>query len=123
MTLSSVGSHPLNLALRFLLELAGLVALGDWGWQVARYPGAIAVPAVAAAAWGTFNVAGDPSRSGKAPVRVPGVARLLLEVAFFAGATFALHGSGRPRAALAFAALVVAHYALSYDRVAWLVRR
>ena len=118
-----MGSHPLNLALRFLLELAGLVALGDWGWHVARYPGAIVLPLCAAAAWGTFNVAGDPSRSGKAPVPVSGVVRLLLEAAFFAGATFALHAAGRPRVALAFAATVVVHYALSYDRVAWLVKR
>ena len=118
-----MGSHPLNLALRFLLELAGLVALGDWGWHVARYPGAIALPLGAAAAWGTFNVRDDPSRSGKAPVPVPGVVRLLLEVAFFGSATFGWYASGHPRAALAFAAIVVVHYALSIDRVAWLVKR
>jgi hypothetical protein len=118
-----VGSHPANLALRFLLELAGLAALGVWGWHAAGIPGAIALPAGAAAAWVTFNVVGDPSRSGKAPVRVPGVVRLLLEAAFFGGAAFALHASGRPRAALALAAIVVVHYALSYDRLAWLVRQ
>ena len=28
-----MGSHPLNLALRFLLEIAALVAIGYWGFS------------------------------------------------------------------------------------------
>jgi hypothetical protein len=120
-TLAAVGSHPVNLALRFLLELAGLAALGVWGWQVQGVLAAAGAPLVAAAAWGVFNVPEDPSRSGQAPVRVPGLVRLALELAFFTGAVFALHGVA-PRLALAFAAIVVVHYAASYDRVAWLLR-
>lgn len=115
--------NPLNLALRFLLELAGLAALGAWGWHVARYPAAIAMPLVAALAWGTFNVVGDPSRSGKAPVRVPGVVRLALELAFFAGGAYGLQASGQPRLAIAFVAIVVVHYAISFRRVGWLVKQ
>jgi hypothetical protein len=119
-----VASNPLNLALRFLLELAALVALGAWGWRFGGVVGAALVPLVAAAAWATFNVKGDPSRSGKAPVAVPGVVRLLVEAAFFAAAVYGTYaGVARPRLAVAFAAVVVAHYAISYDRIAWLVRR
>lgn len=28
-----MGSHPLNLTIRFLLEVAALLAPGIWGWQ------------------------------------------------------------------------------------------
>jgi hypothetical protein len=28
-----MGSHPLNLAVRFALELSALAALGVWGWR------------------------------------------------------------------------------------------
>jgi len=80
------------------------------------------VPLVAATAWGLFAVPGDPSRSDRAPVPVPGAVRLLVEGALFGGATAAIV---RERAAwgLAFGAVAVVHYALSYDRVAWLLRR
>jgi hypothetical protein len=53
----------------------------------------ILIPLLAATAWGVFNVKGDPSRSGKAPVPVPGIVRLLLELAFFGSATLALFQS------------------------------
>lgn len=81
----STGAHPINLALRFALELSALAALGAWGWG--RGSGwtaaalAIGLPLAAAVVWGTFAVIGDPSRSGKAPVPVPGPVRLALEVA------------------------------------------
>jgi hypothetical protein len=120
---ATVKMNPLDLALRFVLELAALVGLGAWGWQLAGYAGAVALPLVGAAAWGTFNVPGDPSRSGRAPVRVPGVARLLLELGFFAGGVYGTRAAGQPRLARAFAALVVAHHAFSFRRVVWLVRQ
>ena len=67
------------------------MAMGNWAFQTAP-PGAAAwlaglgLPAIAAAAWVTFAVPGDPSRSGRAPVPVPGWVRLLLELAVFLGA-------------------------------------
>jgi len=64
--------HPISLALRFLLELAALIALGLWGAHQAGIALALALPATAAALWGIFAVPGDPSRSGKAPVPVSG---------------------------------------------------
>lgn len=79
-----MGSHPVNLAPRFLLELAALLALGIWEWQQSeswlRFVLVLAVPIIAAAIWGTLNVPHDPSRSGAAPVVVPGVLRLDIEL-------------------------------------------
>jgi hypothetical protein len=122
-----LGAHPANLALRFALELAALVAIGRWGWTLVgagpwRVVLAVAAPLVAMTAWGLFAVPGDPSRSGRAPVPVPGVVRLLLEAAFFGAATWAA-ARERPAWAIGFGALLVAHYALSFDRLAWLCRR
>jgi hypothetical protein len=122
-----MGSHPANLAVRFLLEIASLVAIGYWGWSQhdgsLRYILAIGCPMIAAVLWATFAVPGDPSRSGKAPVPVPGIVRLVLELAFFAFAAWALHHAGNSVLALILAAVVLIHYAVSYDRVAWLIRQ
>ncbi len=122
-----MGSHPLNLGLRFILEMAALVAFAWWGWTAFgdgfRWLAVIAAPVAAAAAWGTFNVAGDPSRSGKAPVPVPGIVRLALEIIFFGLAACALGFVDLPLAGWVFAAVVVGHYALSWDRIGWLLRR
>ncbi len=122
-----MGSHPINLALRFLLEMIGLVALGVWGWGqgegLFRFVLGLGLPVLAAVLWGTFAVPEDPSRSGKAPVQVSGVVRLLLEFGFFAAATAALFFVGGPLVALIFGLIVLLHYAISYDRILWLVRQ
>jgi len=81
-----MGSHPVNLTVRFLLEITALIAIGYWGWQqsnnlLPQIGLTCGVPLIAAILWGTFNVANDPSRSGKAPVPVPGWLRLTLELA------------------------------------------
>ena len=120
-----MGTHPLNLAVRFLLELSALCGLGLWGWRQGedgwRIVFAVGIPLVAAALWGTFAVPGDPSRSGSAPVPVPGLLRLVLELGFFASATLALYELGFARLTATFAAAIVVHYLLAYDRVRWLV--
>ena len=122
-----MGSHPINLTVRFLLELAGLVAIAYWGWSqhdgVLRFILAIGLPLLAGFLWHTFAVPEDPSRSGNAPVPVPGIVRLVLELAFFAFAAWALYAAGNTSLALILAAIVVIHYALSYDRIAWLLRQ
>jgi hypothetical protein len=119
-----MSQHPLNLALRFVLELVGLFALGYWGWSehagLARWLWAVGLPLLAAILWGTFRVPDDP---GDAPVAVPGPVRLLLEAAFFGAATWAFYAAGGVSAAAFFGLIVLAHYALSYDRLAWLLRR
>jgi hypothetical protein len=122
-----MGSHPANLAFRFLLELAGLTALGVWGWSLStgatRIVAAIAAPAAAAVLWGAFNVPGDPSRSGAAPIPVQGLVRLIGELAFFALAAWALAAAGHAGLAIALAVAAAIHYAMSYDRIAWLIAR
>ncbi len=121
-----MGSHPLNLALRFLLELSALGAMGYWGWTQhegpERWLWAIGVPLVAAVLWGTFAVPNDPSRSGQSPVPTPGILRLLLELAIFTVATIALVASQRVSAGWVLAATTLFHYAISYDRILWLLK-
>ena len=122
-----MGSNPINLAVRLILELIGLVALGWWGWNQAdgilRFVLAIGIPVLAATIWGTFAVPDDPSRSGRAPIPVPGVLRLLIELAFFAASTWALFAMGLTTLGWIYAVVTVVHYVVSYDRIAWLVRQ
>jgi hypothetical protein len=122
-----VGSHPANLAFRFLLELLALLIIGLWGWNqdegATRILLAVGAPAIAAALWGALAVPGDPSRSGSAPIAVPGVLRLALESLFFAFATWALYTLWSPGLGILFAIAVLVHYAISYDRIIWLISR
>jgi hypothetical protein len=119
--------NSINLAVRFLLEIAGLVAIGVWGWNqdegALGVVLALAIPMIAAAIWGTFAVPNDPSRSGNAPIPVPGVVRLMLELAFFASAVGSLFALSHPMLAWAFGIVVLVHYAVSYKRIMWLIRQ
>jgi hypothetical protein len=122
-----MGSHPINLAVRFILELSALVAIGYWGWSQhagwLRIGLAVGLPLLAAVLWGTFAVPNDPSRSGAAPVRVPGIVRLVLELAFFAAATWSFFATGLATLAWIYGVVVLIHYAVSYDRILWLIRQ
>jgi hypothetical protein len=122
-----MGSHPINLMLRFLLELCVLAVAGYWGWSVStdftRFLLVWGVPLFLAIVWGTFAVRNDPSRSGRAPIPVPGVLRLLLELGNLSFGVWALYSLGHPVLGLILALLVVVHYLLSYDRISWLVRQ
>lgn len=122
-----MGSHPFNLAIRFLLEIAALVCLGIWGWNQSdgwfRYVLAPGLPALIGAIWGIFAVPGDPSRSGNAPVPVHGFIRLILELIIFIMSIWALYDMNYERMALIFAILVLIHYLVSYDRILWLLKR
>ena len=121
-----MSQNPINLTVRFILEIIALIALG--AWAKAKFPSAlgfvlmIVIPLIAAAAWGTFNVKGDPSRSGKAPVPVPGIARLLLEIAILGSATLALLSLNSTYGWI-FGIVTLLHYILSYDRISWLLER
>lgn len=122
-----MGSHPLNLAFRFLLEILALISFGLWGWKLTesgwRYVLVLLVPIIFALAWGIFNVPDDPSRSGNAPIIVSGVIRLILELVLFALAGFALYHLGNPNLWWIFGASVILHYLISYDRIIWLIAR
>ena len=120
-----MGSHPINLVIRFLLEITALIVVGLWGWKQSeswpRFVMAIGIPILLAAIWGTFAVPDDPSRSGAAPVPVPGVVRLLIELGIFAFATWVLYDMGYIKASWILGLIVVIHYAVSYDRISWLL--
>lgn len=122
-----MGSHPLNLGLRFLLELAALTALGVWGWQYGNGTGlrfilAIGLPIIMAAIWGIFNVPNDPSRSGAAPIVVPGIIRLAIELAIFILSTWALYDLEYYRLGWLLGSVAILHYLVSYDRIIWLFK-
>lgn len=122
-----MGSNPINLAIRFLLELTALFAIGSWGWKQSdiwiRFVLAVGIPIVVAAIWGTFAVPNDPSRSGSAPIVVPGIVRLAIELAIFGFATWTIHDVGSTRLAWIFGVIVAIHYIISYDRIMWLIRQ
>jgi hypothetical protein len=117
--------RPWNLALRFGLEIGALTGLGIAAWTqtdgAARLVAVAAAPLAAAALWGTFNVVDDPSRSGEAPVEVPGPVRLAIELTVLGGGSIVFGIAGRPAIGTAFAALTVLHYTVGRERVYWLL--
>jgi hypothetical protein len=123
----TMGSHPLNLTLRFLLELAALAAMAVWGWRqgdgAVRFLLALSMPIAAAVVWGIFAVPHDPSRSGAAPIPTPGPLRLVLELAIFGLATWLLYDLGAIGLSWALGIIVGGHYLLSFDRILWLIRQ
>jgi uncharacterized membrane protein YphA (DoxX/SURF4 family) len=103
-----------NLALRFLLELCALAALGYWGYQtgtgqVQKVAPAIGAPLLLAviSAWVV---------SPNAAVALPAPAPLLLGVALLELAAPALAATGRPTLAVVFGVIVVLNAGLM---VAW----
>ncbi len=116
-----------NLALRFLLELSALTAFAMWAWGstegVWRFVCVVLVIMSLAAIWGVFAVPDDPNRSGAAPVPVPGSLRLMLELLILGGAGFAIFQVGLPLFGGVQVALVAFHYALSIDRISWLLQQ
>ena len=122
-----MGSNPINLALRFLLEIAALLSMGIWGWRQGEnwvsYVLAFGMPLMAAVIWGVFAVPDDPSRSGSAPIAVPGILRLVIELCVFAFAVWALNDLGYIMICWIMGGVVIIHYAISYDRILWLIKQ
>ncbi len=73
--------------------------------------------------WGTFAVPNDPSRSGRAPVPVPGIVRLVLELVILFGGAAGFYVAGQSTAGVIIAVLIAISYAFSLDRLGWLVRQ
>src|SRR5690349_8077903 len=102
--------QSVNLALRFLLELCALVALGYWGFHTGdSMAGKVALgigsPLLAAVVWGLFV-------APKATVTVPGPIHVLLQIMVFGSATAALAVSGHRVLALAFMLNVIVNAVL-----------
>ena len=106
-----MGSNPINLAIRFLLEILGLMAMGFWAWNQTdgwlRFVLAIGVPVAFAIIWATLAVPDDPSRSGKTIIATPGVVRLAIEFAFFAFAAYVFYDLGYSNISLSFGVIVL----------------
>jgi hypothetical protein len=106
--------------------MGALVSMGIWGWQQRedwiRFVLAIGTPVVAAMAWGIFAVRDDPSRSGSAPIPVPGLIRLLIELVFFGISVWMLYHLQYIRLSWILGITVALHYLISYDRIGWLIR-
>lgn len=121
--LSELSNHPLNLALRFVLEVLAISALAFWGWSQGgfwRWPLAIGLPVIAMVIWALTQVPEGPGREGGA-IPVPGPVRLLIELALFGLAILALLTAHANDRAQLFAAILAAgvaiNYALSWDRI------
>ncbi|MCK5694837.1 MAG: YrdB family protein, partial [Bacteroidales bacterium] len=122
-----MSKHPLNSAVRLLLEIAALVSFGIWGYHQSdtslRILLAILMPLGFAVVWGVFAVKDDPSRSGKTVVQTPGILRLLMELGLFGAAAWMMLDLGYSTLAIIFGVTVLVHYILSYDRIAWLLKQ
>ena len=84
----------LNLAVRFLLELCMLVAVGYWGFKTQsswfmRIIFGIGLPVLIAVLWGTFL-------APKATRPLSGASFLTLELILISTGAFALFSSGKP---------------------------
>ncbi|HZX58226.1 MAG TPA: YrdB family protein [Mucilaginibacter sp.] len=118
-----MNTNPANLALRFLLEIIMLIVFGYWGWHLAgnweRYIAAPGLPILAAVLWGVFRIQNDPK---PAPVEVPGIVRLLLELGLFGAAVYFLYDLNYIQLSWIMAIIVGIHYMVSYDRT-WAMLR
>ena len=119
--------HPLNSAVRLLLEICAIVTFGIWGYHQSetgiRILLAILLPLGFAVLWGVFAVRDDPSRSGKTVIQTPGIIRLMLELGLFGAAAWMLLDLNYSLIALIFGLTVSTHYILSYKRIAWLLKQ
>ncbi|MDF1548742.1 MAG: YrdB family protein [Bacteroidales bacterium] len=122
-----MANHPVNLAVRFILELVALFAAAYWAYNLANSTYSIIfsilLPLMLATIWGVFNVKNDPSRSGKAVITIPGVVRLLIELLIFGLATWFLNNSGLKLFSWIFLSIITIHYLISFERIKWLLRK
>jgi hypothetical protein len=119
--------HPLNLAMRFFLELLVLFISGYWAWEtqsgIEKYILVIILPIAIATIWGVFAVPNDRSRSGKTVVAVSGIIRLGIEFIVFGSGVWFMYKSMSPMYSIIFAGIVIFHYAISFERIAWLLKQ
>lgn len=117
-----MSQRPWNLALRFALEVTALAAFGWSAWTLGsgpiRFVLVVVAVAVPAAIWAIFRV---PNDGGRPIVTVPGIVRLAIETDYFGAAVALLAVAGAVLPAVLLGGLVLAHYLLSWDRIARLL--
>jgi len=122
-----MSKHPVNLAIRFVLEVVAIISFGIWGIKLldswVSYLLAITLPLIFAMLWGVFAVPNDPSRSGKTVVATHGLIRLILELVLFGVAAWMLFDLDFQKLGWIFSTAILIHYATSYDRIAWLLKQ
>ena len=96
-----------NLALRFILELLALAAMGHWGFRTGRGTAigwflGLGIPIVAIVLWALFVA---PEATVEAPVAV----RVAIEIAILGGAALALVAAGLVTLGIIYAVVVVAN--------------
>lgn len=119
---------PIHLAIRFALELVMWGAIGYWGWHLGgggvwSWILAIGFTLISMAIWGIFRTPGEPAGKQNPPVAIPGIARLILELALFGLAGYGVWTSGSRAAAETLLTVFALHYAVTWNRQAWLVRQ
>lgn len=119
---SIMHNHPLNLLLRFGLELVLVGIYAYWSWHsfdgFQKYLFSLLIPLAGMLLWGIFKVPGDP---GKAIVAIPGWVRLLLEILLFVLGFWMLRSLQLFKAANLFATISILHYLISWERIRWLL--
>ena len=90
----------------------------DWLWSLMA---AISIPVVFMSIWGVFAVPNDRSRSGNAPIPIPGPLRFVLELAIFSFSIWCLIEIDKAVLGMILGGLVVLHYGLSIERITWLL--
>lgn len=103
-------ARAVNLAVRFLLELAMLAALAYWGLHTGDSLPVdvllgVGAPVVAAAVWGTFAA----PRSDR---RLSGPALVAVQLTLLGAGAVALAAAGRTALAVVFAIVIVVNAAL-----------
>jgi hypothetical protein len=101
----------LNLVLRFLLELAALVAVGNWGWRIGdgamRWVLMVGATAAVIVVWVLF-VSPNPTIELAMPIR------LVIELVVWAAAAAALWAAGQTRLAVVFFVVAVINGVANY---------
>ena len=126
---SDLTEHPGNRALHVALELGVWGAFGAWGYDrgsgAGRYALMVGLPLGTITTWTILGVPDDPWRPGirsasQPRVAIPGWSRLVYEVAVHGLAAWAFHDLGWTPGSVGMVSGTFVHYAVSYQRVAWL---
>ncbi len=110
----------------FLLEVAGLIGVARLGWHLGtsfawRLSLSALFVALAGALWTIFRTRGFVPSGGEPVVAVPGPIRVLIEMGFYALATWGLWASGWEIAAIVYVAGVIIVAIAMRDRLAGLL--